>query len=367
LENQQAAEAQNNPSSPVAPAPKNRQGMKILIVDDEEASTTLLENILRRGGYSQLTTLHDPRDVSAAFIEQQPDLLLLDLRMPHLNGFEVLAQLQPLVAGYFPVLVLTADANPEVRRQALAEGAKDFLTKPFDSTEVQLRVGNLLEARAFHLELQAHNAALEARVAERTAALEASQVEVLTRLARIAEYRDEETGEHVWRVAQTAALLARELGVSKAQVELLLRAARLHDVGKVAIPDGILLKPYSLTPEEFEVIKTHTTVGAKLLSGGHSPLLKMAQVIALTHHERWDGSGYPQGLAAEQIPLEGRILAVADTFDALTHDRIYRRAWAAPAAVAKIISLRGKQFDPQVVDAFLDLYERGEITAATGE
>ncbi|MEJ2291447.1 MAG: HD domain-containing protein [Deinococcales bacterium] len=184
---------------------------------------------------------------------------------------------------------------------------------------------------------------------------------MLIRLAKAAEYRDDDTGEHTWRVARTCALLGQELGLGAEAVDLVLRAARLHDVGKIAIPDGILLKPGALTEAEFEVVKGHARAGAELLSGGRSPLMKLAETIALTHHERWDGTGYPLGLAGDSIPIESRLLAVADTFDALTHDRIHRKAVSPERAVAEIRSQSGKQFDPRVVDAFLLLYERGEL------
>ena len=184
---------------------------------------------------------------------------------------------------------------------------------------------------------------------------------MLIRLAKASEYRDDESGEHVWRVARTASMLARELGLHKDLVELILRAARLHDVGKIAIPDGILLKPGRLTDAEFEVVKSHTTVGANLLSGGRSELMKMAELITRSHHERWDGGGYPSGLAGNAIPLEGRILAAADTYDVLTHDRPFQRAMAPEAAMAEITKNRGSQFDPTVVDAFVKLFAKGEL------
>ena len=339
------------------------QFMKILIVDDEEVNVLLLKGILQRAGFTQFTALRNSSKITEHFLATQPDLILLDLHMPQKDGFEILAELAPYLEApnYLPVLMLTADDRPENRQRALSEGARDFLPKPFDSSEVVLRVRNLLEARYFHKQLQQQNERLEKQVTERTQQLEGSQIEMLVRLAKAAEYRDEETGEHTWRVAHTCSLLARELGLGAERADMLLRAARLHDVGKIAIPDGILLKPTKLTPEEFSVVKTHTTVGAKLLSGGQSPLMKLAELIALNHHERFDGSGYPQGLQGQKIPIEGRIMAVADTFDALTHDRIHRKAWSVPDAVVEIESQRGKQFDPAVVDAFMNLLERGEI------
>ena len=335
--------------------------MKILILEDEDAQVMILKAILKRKGFTHVTALQDSRRALEVFQELQPDLLLLDLNMPHKNGFEVIETLKPELDSTFPMIMLTADERPEVKRQALSNGAKDFLNKPFDSSEVVLRVCNLLEARACHQELAEKSGSLEAQVTERTKQLEQTQIEMLVRLARASEYRDDQSGEHVWRVSQLSAQIATEMGLEKPRVEMLLRASRLHDVGKIAIPDGILMKPSRLTEQEFEVIKTHTTVGAKLLSGGQSPLMKLAETIALTHHERFDGRGYPHGLSGEEIPLESRIVAVADTLDAITHDRVHQRAASLADAVKEIEKESGKQFDPEVVAAFLRVYERGEV------
>jgi putative two-component system response regulator len=339
------------------------QQMRLLIVDDEQANVALLRGMLERSGYEQVFFETDAREVEEVFARVQPDLLVLDYHMPHLNGLEVASRVQRLLppGSYFPILMLTADARPELKEEALARGAKDFLTKPLSATEVKLRIKNLLEARAFHRALQAHSEELERKVQARTRQLDEAQVEMLIRLAKAGEFRDDESGEHVWRVAHTSMLLARELGLPFEQCELILRAARLHDVGKIGIPDGILYKPSRLNEAEFAVVKAHTLVGAQLLSGGRSPLMKMAETIALTHHERWDGSGYPQGLAGEAIPIEGRILAVADAFDALTHDRPHQRARSPEEAAIEIEVNASRQFDPQVVEAFLRLFDRGEL------
>lgn len=337
------------------------QNKRVLVVEDEEANLVLLTGILKRGGFDDVRTLQDPRRTVEVFREYRPDIIVIDHHMPVMTGLDVIKLLRPHLPEYFPILMLTADDRQELRESALASGAKDFVTKPFNPTEVQLRVRNLLEARHFQQLLKAQNERLEEMVQARTSQLESAQIEMLVRLAKAAEFRDDESGEHVWRVAHTSAAIARELGRDPEEVDLLLRAARLHDVGKIAIPDGILLKPGRVTEAEFAVIKAHTSVGADLLSGGHSPLIKMAEVIALTHHERWDGTGYPQGLRGEEIPIVGRILAVADTFDALTHDRIHRRAVSVKEAVDEIVAYRGTQFDPAVVDAFLAIERRGEL------
>ena len=331
---------------------------RILIIDDQPANALAGRHFAGRG-LSGIQEHHDSRQALPMFLEYQPDLILLDLQMPHLDGFEVMKQLRPRIPldTFFPILVLTADINPETKRQALAEGAIDFLTKPFDATEVILRIRNLLQTRALHLQLQNQNQLLEQKVRERTAELEETQIEILERLALAAEYRDDDTGEHTKRVGQMSAQIAQALSLPKAEVELIRRAAPLHDVGKIAIPDSILLKPGKLTHEEFEYMKTHTTLGAKMLSGGRFPLLQRAEEIALTHHERWDGNGYMQ-LQGEMIPIAGRIVAVADVFDALTSERPYKKAWPRNQAIEEIQGQSGRQFDPRVVDAFLEVVHR---------
>jgi putative two-component system response regulator len=333
------------------PADSSTRNARILIVDDEESNVRLLERILHRAaGSADLRATTDPRTVPALYGEFEPDLVLLDLHMPHLDGFGVMDALKRLIPpdSYVPILVLTADITPEAKQQALAGGAKDFLTKPFDPTEVVLRIGNLLETRALHLEM-------EEKVRARTQDLEEAHLDVVERLALAAEYREDGTGEHTRRVGQTSALLARARGLPQAEVMQIRQAAPLHDVGKIAVPDRILLKRDRLTPEEWDVMKAHTTMGAKLLSRARYPLLQMAEAIALSHHERWDGSGYPQGLEGESIPLPARIVAVADAFDAMTHARPYQPARAAEDALAEIERCAGAQFDPRCVEAFLSL------------
>lgn len=341
--------------------------LRILIIDDEEANIVILKSILQRAGYTQLTAVRDAHSALQRFATLKPDLIILDYRMPRMHGLDFMAALGThiLDSEYLPILMVTADDRPELREQALAGGARDFLAKPLSAVEVLLRVRNLLQARFFYLQLRDQNEQLEVRVKQRTEEAELLQVEMLVRLARAAEYRDDATGEHVWRVARISALLAGELGLPGAEVELILRAARLHDVGKIGIPDGILLKPRQLTAAEMEVMKSHTTLGAELLSGSQSRLIQLAETIALTHHEQWDGRGYPHGLAGADIPLPGRILAVADAYDALTHDRPHRRAFTPVIALQKIGRESGKQFDPAVVRALSGLFENNVLTGVS--
>lgn len=332
------------------PAVNNGKNPRILIVDDEEANVRLLERILRRVTQAELHSTTDSRTVVGLFTEFKPDLILLDLRMPHVDGFEVLDALRPLIPRdtYLPILMLTADVTPEAKQQALSSGAKDFLTKPFDPTEILLRITNLLETRALHVEL-------EERVRSRTRELEGAHLETVERLALAVEYREDGTGGHTRRVGQAAALLARALGLPQTDVMLIRQAAPLHDVGKIAIPDRILLKPDGLTPDEWTVMKTHTTIGARIVSGAQYSLLLTAEAIALSHHERWDGLGYPRGLGGESITLPARIVSVADAFDAMTHKRPYRDAYPEEYAFAELRRCAGTHFDPRCVDCFLGL------------
>ncbi|MBA2301749.1 MAG: response regulator [Acidobacteria bacterium] len=331
---------------------------RILIVDDEPTNIELLRRLLERAGFTRIQATSDPREASALYVEFRPDLILLDLHMPHLDGLGVMEQLNQIAeATYLPILMLTGDLSAEARRDALSRGAKDFLHKPFSSDEVLLRIGTLLETRFLYLQIQNQNQMLEAKVRERTRELEAAQFEIIERLAKAAEFRDDNTGQHTERVGQTAALIAKQMGLSDAQVSLIRRAAPLHDVGKIGVPDAILLKLGKLTADEFNLVKTHTAIGARILSGSRFPILRLAEEIAFSHHERWDGDGYA-GMMRDAIPLPGRIVAVADVFDALTQPRPYKEAWPITEAIAEIDRQRGHQFDPALVDAFLRIMER---------
>jgi putative two-component system response regulator len=333
---------------------------RILIVDDEPVNVDLLRRLLERAGFSRIESTNDSRQALDLYVKFRPDLILLDLHMPHRDGLEVMDELNQIAeASYLPILMLTGDDTPEAKREALSRGAKDFLNKPFHSDEVLLRIGTLLETRFLYLQIQSQNQILEAKVRDRTRELEAAQIEIIERLARAAEFRDDNTGQHTERVGQMSALVARQIGLSDTQVSLIRRAAPLHDVGKIGIPDSILMKLGKLTPEEFELVKTHTTIGARILSGSRFTILRLAEEIAYNHHERWDGSGYV-GTRGSDIPLAGRIVAVADVFDALTQKRPYKAAWPVTEAIAEIDRQRGRQFDPALVDAFLRVIEQRE-------
>ena len=343
---------------------------RILIVDDESANVLLLERLLTRSGYENLVTTTESAQVLPLCTQRPPDLVLLDLHMPAPDGFEVMAQLDPWISeGALAVIVLTADTTRDTRERALSGGAKDFVVKPLDAMEVLLRIKNQLETRFLQVELRRQALALEQRVYQQHEDLDDARLEMLVRLARASEYRDDNTGEHTQRVGRTSALIARRLDMGPEDVTLIGHAAALHDIGKIAVPDNILLKPGSLTEAEFELMKTHVVAGAEMLAHSRSPLLQVAERIALTHHEWWDGSGYPSGLRGDEIPLPGRIVAIADGFDAMTHDRPYKRALPLEMAVDEIRSLRDRQFDPCVVDAFQalrheELLDLGDMSVA---
>ena len=330
---------------------------RILIVDDQEPNVLLLERLLAGGGFTNVVSTTDSTEVVAMCGREEPDIVLLDLQMPPPDGFEVMRSLADRIGApaRLPILVLTADASRETKQRALSSGASDFVNKPFDVTEVFLRIRNLLTMRFLQKELQLQNASLERRVAERTHELEQARLEILKRLALAAEYRDDATYEHTERVARTAAALAERLGEPGKNVELMRLAAPLHDIGKLGVSDAILLKRGKLSDPEIEAMRTHTTVGAAILAGSTSDVLQLAEQIALSHHEWWDGSGYPKGLSEDQIPRCGRIVALADVFDALTHARPYKEAWPVERAVEEVRRLRERQFDPDVVDAFEEL------------
>lgn len=346
-----SAEVSTFPSRPQG----SLQHARILIVDDQPENVTVLRRVLSKAGYRHVQSTTASSEAEALFESYGPDLVLLDLHMPEMDGFAVLERLRCLTTrgSYLPILVLTGDHDPLKRRRALAAGATDFLAKPFDIVEVVLRIHNLLETRHLHRLLSNQNTVLEAGVRQRTRELEEAQGEILARLAAAAEHRDDDTGRHTFRVGQLSAAIAEVLELPREIVEVIRAAAPLHDVGKIGVPDQILLKPGKLTPEEFAVMKTHTTIGAAILAGGRSAVVTEAACIALNHHERWNGSGYPNGLAGEAIPLGARIVAVADVVDALTHERPYRPAWPLDEVMHEIRTQSGHHFDPTVVAAFM--------------
>lgn len=333
---------------------------RILIVDDEPANVALLEDMLEQEGYANLTSTGDPRQVEGLHQTQDFDIILLDIRMPHMSGIEVLGKLSASLADgdWLPVLVLTAQTDDETRLNALTAGARDFVNKPFKQWEVLLRIRNLLETRHFFKRQRLRADELEVVVRERTQEIRETQLQVIERLGRAGEYRDEETGLHVLRMSHACHQLALAIGLGSHTAEQILYATPMHDVGKIGIPDNVLLKQGKLDPEERKIIETHATIGADIIGEHGSELLITARNVALYHHEKWDGSGYPHGLKGEDIPIEARIAAICDVFDALTSPRPYKEAWPVEKAVGLLKDQAGKHFDPRLVDAFLEILPR---------
>jgi len=325
----------------------------ILLVDDQLVNIKLLEKLLRQAGFNSIFSTTQPTEVKTLYFDNGIDLILLDIRMPDMDGFEVMAQLQAEIENdYLPILVVTAELTNQTRERALSSGARDFLTKPFDQAEVLQRIVNMIEVRLLHKQIRLQNETLEEQVRQRTRELEESRLEIIKRLGRAAEYKDNETGNHILRMSHFAQMLAKAAGLSQEQTDNILLAAPMHDIGKIGIPDSILLKPGKLEPEEWAIMQTHVSIGADLLAGTDIPLLEMARNIALSHHEKWDGSGYPQGLSGTDIPIEGRICAICDVFDALTSERPYKKPWPVEEAVAFLRQQKGLHFDPHLVDLF---------------
>lgn len=339
---------------------------RILIVEDDENHLLLLKAVLKQQQFANIEAAPDERHVLDVCLSSKPDIVILDWQLPRKSGLEILKEIRAWSGSgtELPVLVLTGDPRKTSRYEALSAGATDFVSKPFDEQELLLRINNLLQLHFLHLEVQDENRRLEQRVYERTQDLMRAQTEFLQRLAAAAELRDDLTGQHTARVGVVSALIAETLGLPENETRTMRQAAPLHDVGKLAVPEVILRKPARLTVEEYNVMKTHTIYGPRLLAGdsdGNFPLLKAAEEIAGTHHERWDGKGYPGGLGGDEIPLTGRIVAVADVYDAFTHQRPYKPAWPRQESIDEIRSEAGRHFDPLVIDAFLELTESGRL------
>lgn len=332
--------------------------MRIVIVDDNAVNVVLMRGLLRQFEDVEAVEFTDPQRALIWLLGNELDLLVLDYQMPILDGLAILRRLrQEPDKAHLPVLMVTADHEISLRHQALQAGANDFLTKPIDRIEFQARTRNFLALRRAQRQLADRAAHLAAEVAQATATIAAREQDTIERLSRAAEHRDPETGAHVQRMAHYSALIARELGWPPARQALLLRAAPMHDVGKVGTPDLILLKPGRLTPQELVVMRQHAQIGHDILAGSANPDLQAGAEIALHHHEKWDGTGYPRGLAGEAISPLGRVVAVADVFDALTSDRPYKAAWPLEQARDFLIENRGSHFDPACVDAFLNAWD----------
>lgn len=337
---------------------------KILIVDDLPSNLSLMKGMLKCDEYEIYEALNGQEAIDSA-IENLPDLILMDIMMPVMDGFEATKILKRNEkTQIIPIIMITALTEPEYTAKALDMGADDFVGKPIDVIELRARVRSLLKVKDYNTYMIVYQNRLEEEVEKRMMEIEniykrikESSLETIYLLSRAAEYKDQDTGIHIKRMSNYAALIARAVGLDKAMVERILYASSMHDVGKIGIPDKILMKATSLTPPEWNVMKMHTTIGYQILESGENELIKLGSEIALTHHEKWDGEGYPNGLKGEDIPLSGRICAVADVFDALTSKRPYKEAFSVDKSLGIIESERGKSFDPAIVDAFFQVLE----------
>lgn len=328
---------------------------RIVIIDDQAISRKLLDKLVGTiEQNAEVRAFADPLEALAWIERNTPDLVLTDYKMPNMDGIAFIRQLRQMpYCADVPLVMVTCIEDREIRYRALEAGATDFLTKPVDQVECRTRCRNLLTLRHQQQIIKDRNRWLERRVTEATDAIRTRERETLIRLAKAGEYRDEETGNHVLRMARYSRLIAEELGLSHEETKVIETASPMHDIGKIGIPDAILLKPGKHTPDEFTIMKRHTLIGYEILKESPSKYLQMGATIALGHHEKFDGSGYPYGLRGEEIPLAARIVAVADVFDALTSVRPYKQAWPVQDAVTYLRKQRGLHFDPSCVDRFL--------------
>jgi len=344
---------------------------RILIIDDELINRKVLEGLLKSYGHECVSA--DSGPAALELLDKSIDLVLLDIMMPGMDGFTVAKSIRKIPEfADLPIVMVTALSAKGDRLKAVEAGANDFVAKPIDTTELGVRMTSLLRMKKFHDELKDYQEHLQQMVAEKTSALRAAlgdleharqatvqaHMETIHKLSAAAEYKDEDTGSHIMRMSHYCALIAEAHGLSGDDVDLILNSSPMHDIGKMGIPDAILLKPGKLDEAEWEIMRRHTLIGATILSGGSSKYLETGSEIALSHHEKWDGSGYPRGLSGTDIPLSGRICAVADVFDALTSKRPYKNALSNERSLEIMAAGRGTHFDPELYDLFLANFDQ---------
>lgn len=327
--------------------------MRIFLIDDSRSMIAAMQLALASLEGVRVTAFLEPRDALKHLVSDHPDLILVDYSMPIMTGIDVIREVRatPETASV-PVIMVTSNTESGLKMAAMEAGATEFLNKPFDQSELKIRVLNLLSIRAEQRKLALQAEELQRKFDEAMARVERREEEIIWRLSRAIGCRDGETGQHLDRVAVIARMIAEELGFDKRQSREIFLASPLHDVGKLAVKDAILLKPGRLTVEEFTDMQKHTEFGQEILKNSSSELIRTAERIAASHHEKWDGTGYPQGLKGTAIPIEARIVAVADVFDALCSERPYKKAWPLQNALQEIMASSGKHFDPSCVAAF---------------
>lgn len=334
---------------------QNKKNSTILIIDDNPTDIVLFKKMLENFGYKSILSSTDQREIIDLYKTYEIDLLLLDLKTHCIDGFQILEKLDEIkIDDHIPVIIITTEDDKENRLKALKLGAKDFITKPFDDIEVMIKIQNILEMRLLQKEVKEKNKQLNERVVDRTKQLEGLQIELIERLLKASEFRDNDTGNHVSRIGAYAFELGKAAGLPNEFCDMLMYSSMMHDIGKIGIPDSILLKTDKLNNEEWEKMKTHTEKGAQIMTGSSFELIQLAEEIALTHHEKWNGTGYPNGLKEEQIPVSGRITAICDVFDALLSDRPYKKAWPLEVVIEEIKKGSGTHFDPYLVKVFLE-------------
>jgi two-component system, response regulator RpfG len=338
---------------------RHRGYMRLYIVDDQSTGRRILTELMQ-GVWPgvEIVAFSEPEAALAQIRETMPDLIITDFRMPQMSGAQFIRAVRALPgSAEVPIVVVTVLEDRNVRYEALDAGATDFLSRPLDPVECRVRCRNLLRLRRQSRLVQHRARWLERQVQAATREILDRERETLLRLAKAGEYRDEGTGNHVLRMARYARQIAAQLGLDAALCETIELAAPMHDIGKVGVPDEILLKPGPLSVDERAIMERHTLMGHEILRDSASRYMQMGAIIALGHHERWDGTGYPNGLAGEKVPLEARIVAVADVYDALRSVRPYKPAWSREAARAYLSEQAGRQFDPACVAAFMSGFD----------